>query len=226
MFKYPLTLSFAPLALTPQITVKDADGKTVLMASKKLLGMKEEVNVTADGKPAFTILSEENRITDIPSNWNITDAAGTKLGVVDDDFLSAVDTSKFIPKSAGTTILDMEISRAFNLRAVKMYWLKNAEGKKAGFVAPDQSSLVAMQLPFDRYIRQLPGILFRLITPRYYVQLDDQTAMVLTKKRTLLVDTYTLEAKGKFSEAQEALLLNGVLLTLVYERQRLKDLYQ
>lgn len=225
MYKYPLTFSFSLFSILPKITVKDADGTVLLTASKRLLGAKDEVRVTANGQPAFTVISQENRIVDIPSNWDILAADGKKVGVVDDDFLSAVDTSKFAPDMPGSTLMDMEISRALNLRSVKMYWLKDAEGKKAGLVAPEQSSLMAMQLPFDRYIRQLPGILFRLITPRYYVRLGDETVMILQKKRTWMVDTYTLEMKAKFPAKDEALLINGVLLALVYERQRLKELY-
>ena len=225
MYQYPLTFSFSLFSILPKITVKDAAGSTLLTASKRLLGTKEEVRVTANGQSAYTIISQENRITDIPSNWDINTADGKTLGVVDDDFLSAIDTSKFMPASAGSALANMEISRALNLRSAKMYWLKDADGKRAGLVAPDQNSLVAMQLPFDRYIRKLPGMLFRLITPRYYVRLGDETVLLLQKKRTWMVDTYTLEMKGNFPAKDEALLVNGVLLALVYERQHLKDLY-
>ncbi len=49
--------------------------------------------------------------------------------------------------------------------------------------------------------------------------------MFMQKKRTFFLDTYALEARGKFTDAEEAVLVNSVLLALVYERQRLKDLY-
>lgn len=225
MYQYPLTLTFPVFSLSPKITVKDAAGKVVLTAVKKLLSSKEEIHVTANGQPTFIIVSQESRITDIPSNWNIQSADGTVLGVVDDDFLSAIDTSKFMPASGMNTIADMEISRALNLRSVKMYWINNTSGKHVGLVVPEQKSLMAMQLPFDRYIRQLPGIFFRFITPSYYVRCGEKTVMMLQKKRTFLLDMYTLEAKDKFNEGDEKLLVNSVLLTLIYERQRLKDLY-
>jgi len=50
--------------------------------------------------------------------------------------------------------------------------------------------------------------------------------MYMEKKRTFFTDTYVLEARGKFSDRDEALLINSILLALIYERQRLKDLYQ
>jgi hypothetical protein len=106
-----------------------------------------------------------------------------------------------------------------------MYWINDCQGKHLGLVAPDQNSLIAMQLPFSHFIRQLPGLLFRLITPSYYIRLGDETMLFMQKKRTFFVDTYTLEVRGKFSDADEPLLINSVLLALIYERQRLKDLY-
>lgn len=225
MVQYPLTFTFSAFSISPQITVKDAQGATILSASKKLLSSKEEIHVTRNNQPAYAIVSQESRITDIPSNWDIKDASGATLAVIDDDFLSAVDTSKFIPNSAGSMLADMEIGRALNLRSIPMYWINDVTGKHAGFVAPDKNSLMAMQLPLYQLIRKLPALFFRLITPAYYVRLGEETMMIVKKQRTFFIDTYVLEARGKFSDADEPILLNSVLLALIYERQRLKDLY-
>jgi len=225
MYQYPLTFSFPAFSVSPKITVKDANGATILTAAKKLISSKEEIPVTANGQPAYTIISQENRITDIPSNWDIKNPDGSTLGVVANDFLSAIDTSKFISNSTQAMLVSRTIHKTFNLRSVKMYWINNTQGKHLGLVAPDQNSLIAMQLPFSHVIRQLPGLLFRLITPSYYIRLGDETMLFMQKKRTFFVDTYTLEARGKFSDADEPLLINSVLLALIYERQRLKDLY-
>ena len=224
MYQYPLTFTFPAFAVSPKITVTDARGAAILTASKKLLSSKDEIHVTANGQPAYTIISQENRITDIPSNWDIS-AGGATLAVVKDDFLSAVDTSQFIPNRPGSMMADMEISRALNLRAAKMYWINDTAGKHIGLVAPDQKSLVAMQLPLGQFIRQMPALFFRFITPSYYVRLNDETKMFMQKKRTFFLDTYTLEVRANFTDADEAVLVNSVLLALVYERQRLKDLY-
>ena len=225
MYQYPLTFTFPAFSMSPKITVKDAQGATILSAAKKLISSKEEIIITANGQPAYTIISQENRITDIPSNWDIKTAAGNTLGVVDDDFLSAIDTSKFISNSTGAMLASRQIHHALNMRSVKMYWINDTNGKHLGLVAPDQKSLVAMQLPFASYIRKLPGLFFRFITPSYYVRLCEETVMFMQKKRTFMVDTYTLETRGKFTEADEPLLINSVLLALIYERQRLKEVY-
>jgi hypothetical protein len=225
MYQYPLTFTFPTFAVSSRIAVKDVNGGTVLTAAKKLISSKDEINVTTNGQAVYNIISQENRITDIPSNWDIKAADGSTLAVVDDDFLSAVDTSKFMPNSALATVVDDGISNSLNLRSVKMYWINNTQGKHIGMVAPDRKSLVAMQLPLGQFIRQLPALLFRFITPSYYIRLNDETKMFLQKKRTFFLDTYVLEARGKFSDVDESILINSVLLALVYERQRLKDLY-
>jgi uncharacterized protein YxjI len=225
MYQYPLTFTFPIFSISPQITVKDARGAVILNATKKLISSKEEIHVIRNGQPAYLIISQESRISEIPSNWDIKDAIGKTLAVIDDDFLSAVDTSKFIPNSAGSALADIALSRALNLSAIPMCWINDIAGKHIGFVAPDQKSLAAMQLPFGDFIRNMPALFFRFITPTYYVRLGEETMMVVKKQRTFLFDTYTLEVRGKFSEADEPVLLNSVLLALVYERQRLKDLY-
>ncbi len=225
MYQYPITFTFPAFSVLPQITAKDARGTAILSASKKLLSSKEEINVTANGQPAYTIVSQESRITDIPSNWDIKDANGTVLGVVDDDYLSAIDTSKFIPNSTASMLANMEIHGALNLRSAKMYWINDTAGRHLGMVAPDQKSLVAMQLPLGQFARKLPELFFRFITPSYYIRLDNETKMFMQKKRSFLLDTYTLEKRADFSDAEEVILINSVIIALVYERQQLKDLY-
>jgi len=225
MYNYPLTFTFPAFTVSPQITAKDASGNVILTAAKKLLSSKDEIDVTAGGQPRFKIMSQENRITDIPSNWDVLTPDGTTLGVVDDDFLSVVDSSKFSDNRTVNRVASMAIHTTFNLKAAKMYWIKDTAGKKVGLIAPDKESLMAAQMPLYDIVRQLP-IFFRFITPHYYIRLAEETVMYMEKKRTFFTDTYVLEARGKFSEQDEPLLINSVLLALVYERQRLKDLYQ
>ena len=119
----------------------------------------------------------------------------------------------------------MALRSTFNLKAAKMYWIKNGAGQKVGLIAPDKDSLMVDQLPLYEIVRKLP-IFFRFITPHYYIRLGEQTVMFMQKKRTFFTDTYVLETRGQFTDQDEALLINSVLLALVYERQRMKDLYQ
>ncbi len=224
MYQYPLKFTFPIYSVTPQFEATDAAGKYLFSASKKLLSSKDEINITAGGKTYFRVVSQESRITDIPSNWDVMNSVGNILGVVDDDFLSAIDTSKFIQNRAGAMIMDMELSRALNLRAVKMYWIKNTAGAQVGLIAPDQTSLYAQQLPLYDIVRNLP-IFFRFITPRYYIRLGEETVLYMEKQRTWLQDTYIVQKRGNFTDADEPLLINSIVLAVLYERERLKELY-
>lgn len=224
MHQYPLTFSFSALAVSPRIEIKDAAGRPVASATKKLLSSKDEIDILAGGQPAFKVVSQENRITDIPSNWDITGADGKTIGVVDDDFMTALDGMKVTKNEALNDFLQMQAHRSLGLRSLKMYWLKDPAGQQLGFIAPDQRSLAIEQLPLYQITRQLP-FATRFITPAYAVQLGGKMVMNLKKERTLFIDRYTLQAVDKISDEEEQLLIPAVVLTIVYERQRLKDLY-
>ena len=224
MFQYPLKFSFSALAVSPTIQVTDAAGRVVFTAARKLMSSRDEISLATSGG-TFKVISQENRITDIPSNWDILTPDGQTLGVIDDDFTTALDGVKFADNPALSDFLSMNAHRALGLRAAPMYWIKDPSGVQLGFIAPDQKSLAIEQIPLYQFTRQLP-FASRLITPFYVVQLGGKLVMKLKKERTFLVDTYTLQAVEPFTDADEKLLLPSVALTIVYERQRLKDLYE
>src|SRR5258706_4663906 len=113
----PISFSFPAFTVSPQITARDASGNTILTAAKKLISSKDEINVTAGGRPLYKIMSQENRITDIPSNWDVTTPDGQALGVVDDDFLSVLDNTKISDNRAVNIMAGMAIDRTFNLKS-------------------------------------------------------------------------------------------------------------
>jgi len=187
MYSYPLNFSFSALAVSPRIEVRDSNGRVVFSAVKKLLSSKDEIDIHAGGNPLFKVMSQENRITDIPSNWDILSPDGSTLGVVNDDFMTALDGMQFGNNPALSDFLQMQAQRALGLRSVKMYWLKDKAGKQVGFIAPDQRSLAIEQIPLYQLTRKLP-FSNRFITPNYIVQLGGKLVMKLRKLRTFLVD--------------------------------------
>jgi len=223
MFNYPLTFSFSAFAVSPTIQIKDSTGRQVISAAKKLISSKEEININMAGT-AYQVISQESRITDIPSNWDVMSPNGQTLGVIDDDFVSVLDNMNLSGNPVLDGMLQMQAHRAMNLRNAKMYWLKDTSGKQLGFITPDPSSLMMEQIPLYSFIKDLP-FAWRLITPSYYIQLGDKTVMTLKKQRTFLVDTYTLTKTGDFKESDEQFLLSSAILAVVYERQQLRSLY-
>lgn len=224
MYQYPLKITFPLFSVSPQVTVTDASGKTLFKAAKKLLSAKDEINITSGAAPVFQVISQESRITDIPSNWDIHAADGQTLGVVDDDFISALNHVTFSDHTLVNSITSRQVGSMLNIQNVKMYWVKDTNGNRLGFIAPDAKSLVAANLPLFEIVRKLP-IFFRFITPHYHVVFNDKRVLTMRKERTMLQDTYTLESHAPFTESEERLLIPSILLAVLYERQQLKDLY-
>jgi uncharacterized protein YxjI len=225
MFQYPISMSFSVLAVTPNIEVKDAKGQVLFRATKKLISSKEEIEITSGGKLFYKVISQESRITDIPSNWDVMRANGEVMAVVKDDYLSALDGVKFVGNSPLNDMLQMEAHRAAHLKSAKMYWLTDTNGNRIGSIAPDSKSLLFQQLPFDQLIRKTP-FAYRLIAPRYFIQLGDKTVMTMQKKVTLLTDMYNLQALEQLSETQERMLVCSTILAIIYERAQLKFMYE
>lgn len=223
MYNYPITFSFSAFAVTPTIEIKDASGKVLMTAAKKLISSKDEISIrSANGE--YKIVSQESRITEIPSNWDVITPAGQTLGVVDDDFVSALENMNFSGNPILDGMLQTQAHRSMNLRYVKMYWLKDTDGNQRGFITPEPSSLMMTQIPLYSLIKDLP-FAWRLITPSYYIQLGDDTVMNLKKEKTFLVDTYTLNKVGNFNDMDEQFLVFSALLAIVYERLHLKNMY-
>lgn len=81
---YPLNLTFKVLAIAPQLTIRDADGATILYVRQKMLRFKEQVEVFSDDsqqQKLFTI--DADRIIDWSARYNFAYAeTGQPLGAV------------------------------------------------------------------------------------------------------------------------------------------------
>lgn len=225
MYQYPLTLSFASVTATAKINVADAQGKNVFTAAKTLISQKEEFKFTAAGQPLYQVVSQESRISDIPSNWDVFTATGQHIGIVDDDFTGLDAAAEMGVSGVAGMGLNMLQNRVVGGQALKMYWLKDAAGAPLGRITPDKKSISLQQLPLADLTRKLP-FAYRFITPRYDVCLGDQVVMTLQKQRTLFVDRYQLESKRTVTPLEESLLLPSIVLAVFYERQQLKHLFE
>jgi hypothetical protein len=139
MFQYPISMSFSVLAMAPDIEVKDAKGQVLFRATKKLISSKEEIEVISGGKLFYKVISQESRITDIPSNWDVMRANGEVMAVIKDDYLSALDGVKFVGNSPLNDMLQIGAHRAAHMNSVKMYWLTDTDGNRIGSIAPTRN---------------------------------------------------------------------------------------
>ncbi len=80
---YPLTFSFKLLALSPQIYVTDAGGRTICYVKQKLFRIREKVEVfTDDSMQTLLATIEADRIIDWSARYTFKSPTGQVLGAV------------------------------------------------------------------------------------------------------------------------------------------------
>ena len=80
---YPLQLSFKHLALTRQISVRDAGGNLVFYVKQKAFKLRESVNVFADAEQTRLLYTiSANKILDFSARYQINDSQGQAVGAV------------------------------------------------------------------------------------------------------------------------------------------------
>ncbi len=81
--QYPLQLKFRILAIAPQITIRDANGKVLMFVRQKLFKLKEHVMVYADEQQQQLIFEiKADRMIDFSANYSFTSADGAAWGAV------------------------------------------------------------------------------------------------------------------------------------------------
>ena len=81
--KYPLEMVFKVIALSPQMSIRDADDNLVFYVKQKMFKLKEEVLVFADQEQSQILYKiNADRVIDFSARYNFADAAGNPLGGV------------------------------------------------------------------------------------------------------------------------------------------------
>lgn len=81
IMRYPLTLRFKTIAVSPQISVTDQSGELVYYVKQKAFKLKEAITVFADmeqTRPVYSIAAD--RVIDIAARYFFQDQSGSSLG--------------------------------------------------------------------------------------------------------------------------------------------------
>jgi hypothetical protein len=190
VLNYPLNLSFKIIAFNPQVKITDASGLTVLYVKQKALALKEAVKVFADE-------GQQNELYNIKANKII-------------DFSAQYN----VTTPAGSAV------GAVKRQGMKSLW-------KATYNILDAASgEVGLIHEENPWIKVLDGLLSDIpfvgmfINPAYLIDLRGQTALYLKKQPAMFEGKFTLEKRGEFSDAEEALLLSSVIMMVLMERSR------
>jgi hypothetical protein len=190
MLNYPLTLSFKLLALNPQAKVVDAAGQTVLFVKEKAFSLKININIFADEA------QQQQR-------YHIQ--ADKAIGMNIPFSITAPDGS-LVGKVQRPTMVSMWKAT---------YQIADASGQEVGVVHEENPWLKVL----DGALSDIPFV-HMLINPGYLVDLRGQPALYLKKQPSMIDRTFKLEKRAELSDADERLLLPGVLLAMVMERMR------
>ncbi|HET9210213.1 MAG TPA: hypothetical protein VFR03_07435 [Thermoanaerobaculia bacterium] len=195
--QYPLTLNFKIAALAPQISVTDASGREILYVRQKLLKLRDKIHVFSDSSESQELYEiNADRILDWSARFVFTDPQGRTVGAV---------------QRQGT----QSIWRA-------TYDIQEASGRDLFRVQEEQPWLKVI----DYFVEEVPFVsLFAgyLFSPTYGVQrlATGQTALRITKRRTMLSRTFTIDnLEGHLPEAEEVATVLGIMIMVLHERRR------
>jgi uncharacterized protein YxjI len=191
----PLILRFKLIALAPQLSVEDSQGKLLLYVKQKLLKLKEEVGVFRDVSQrelAYSIKAD--RVIDFRARYTITDPLGQTLGTI-------------------------------KQRGMKSLWkvhfdIEDAFGREIFFIEEENPWIRMIDSLFDAIpiIGALSGYLFH---PTYLVKrADNAIVMKLKKQPALWEGRYELSQVVPVSDQEKQLLTLSVVMMTLLERSR------
>jgi uncharacterized protein YxjI len=195
--QYPLTLNFKIAALAPQISVTDASGREILYVRQKLLKLRDKIKVFSDSSQSQELYEiNADRILDWSARFVFTDTQGRTVGAV---------------QRQGTR----SIWRA-------TYDVQEASGRDLFSIQEEQPWLKVI----DYFVEEIPFVgIFAgyLFSPTYGVQrlATGQTALRITKHRTMLSRTFTIDnLEGQLPETEEVATVLGIMIMVLHERRR------
>jgi uncharacterized protein YxjI len=195
--QYPLTLNFKIAALAPQISVADASGREILYVRQKLLKLRDKIKVFSDSSQSQELYEiNADRILDFSARFVFTDRQGRTVGAI---------------QRQGTR----SIWKA-------TYDIQEASGRDLFRVQEEQPWLKVI----DYFVEEIPFVsIFAgyLFSPTYGVQrlATGQTALRITKHRTLLSRTFTIDnLEGQLPETEEVATVLGIMIMVLHERRR------
>ncbi len=194
MMNYPLDLRFKIATIGTRVRVTDAGGNLVAYVRKKKFKLKEDVGVYADEdqkKLLFRIKAD--RMLDFGASYGVNLPDGTRLGAVRQEGVRSLWKST--------------------------YALTNASGSGVGSIHEENPWVKVLDglmeaIPFGD---SLGGLFFN---PAYIVDLRGGPALRVAKQRSVFESSFRLEKLKDFSEEEEDLILAGVIMMVLMERDR------
>jgi hypothetical protein len=191
---YPLDLSFKIVTIGTRIKIKDATGRQVAYVRKQKFKLKENVGVYSDeAQSSLLFRMKADRMLDFSARYAISGPDGHPIGAV-------------------------------GRRGVKSLWrsayvLDDAYGTEAGSIREDNPWTKVL----DGVMESLPlgdalgGLFFN---PAYLAELYGRDVLRLQKQPSVLESSFRIDKLADFSDDEEDLLLAGIIMMVLLERDR------
>lgn len=194
---YPVTFRFKLIAISPQIYVTDADGKTICYVKQKMFRFKEKVEVFTDDSMQHLLATiEADRIIDWSARYTFKAADGQVLGAV-------------------------------GRRGMKSLWSAHYDVFAPGAATPTFAIKEANPFTklLDGLVGEIPVVgLFTgfMLHPQYRASRvnGDQPVLLLTKQSAFFEGRFKLEETGAADEGEQLALLLSFLMMNLLERAR------
>jgi uncharacterized protein YxjI len=191
----PLLLRFKLIALAPQLSVEDSQGRLLLYVKQKLLKFKEEVGVFNDeSQRELAYAIKADRVIDFRARYTITDKFGQTLGTI-------------------------------KQRGMKSLWkvhfdVEDGLGRESFFIEEENPWIRMIDSLFESIpiIGALSGYLFH---PTYLVKRVNNTVVMKLKKQPALWEgRYELSEIVPVNDQEKQLLTLSVVMMTLLERSR------
>ncbi|VAW36642.1 FIG00873082: hypothetical protein [hydrothermal vent metagenome] len=193
--QFPLTLEFKKIALSPQISVLDANGNLILYVKQKLFKLKEAITVFADreqAQPLYTINAD--RVIDFSARYHFKDSNGIEIGSIKRNGRRSIWKARYdVYDSNEQPLMGIEEQDA---------WVKVMDG-------------LFSEIPI---VGMFAGYFFN---PVYLVERpDDSLALKVSKNKSFLESSFTITQESPLSEQEQLQTVLGVLMMTLLERSR------
>ena len=194
MLSYPLDLSFKIVTIGTRIRVTDATGRQVAYARKKKFKLKEDVRVYEDEDQSRLLFRmKADRMLDFSARYAISGPDGHPIGAVGRQGMKSLWSGSYV-------LADASGEEAGSIREENV-WVKVMDG-------------LMESVPFGD---ALGGLFFN---PAYQADLRGHDVLRVQKQRSILESSFRIEKLADFSEDAEDLLLAGIIMMVLLERDR------
>jgi hypothetical protein len=194
VFDYPLELGFKIATIGTRVRVTDAAGREIGYVRKKKFRLKEDVTVyTGEDQKAARYRIKADRVIDFGASYGIQRPDGSPVGAVK--------------------------RRGMRSMWKSSYALADATGAEVGLIHEENPWVKVL----DGLMESVPGgdLMGGLFfNPAYLVELRGEPVLRVKKQRSVFESSFRIEKLGDFSEAEEDLLLAGVVMMVLLERDR------